>query len=63
MTIKIEQDFATRADLDSYVRSTFGENPDNNKAITLELTQMELDKLSLSDKTLVYGVKVKVKLK
>ena len=59
MKIIIDKEFVTREDLDQYVRTTFGDNPENNKEISLEMNQESLTKLQLSDKTTIYGVKVK----
>lgn len=59
MIIKAEKTFGSREELDAYIRTTFGDNPEANKDIILEMPQEELTKLSLSDKVNVFGVKVK----
>ena len=62
MKISLDRQFETREELDTYVAGTFGENPDKNKALTIEAPQEELTKLMLDDKKTVFGVKVKKKV-
>lgn len=59
MKIVLEKELATRADLESYIRVTFGEDAVANKAITLEIPEDDLPALALSADTTVFGVKVR----
>lgn len=62
MRIKIDiQEVKTRDQLESYIRSTFGDNPAVNANITLELSQEEAQTLSLDASTKIYGVRCEVK--
>ncbi len=58
MKIIIDKQFDTRADLDQYIRTTFGENPENNKQISLEIDAETQVKLQLSEDTTVHGVTI-----
>lgn len=58
MKITIEREFESRKDLDSFVKSRFGENAEANKNITIELDQDSMQRLSLSEKTTINGIKV-----
>lgn len=55
--ISVNRSFASREDLDNYVKNTFGADVENNRDITIEATKEVLEKLSLSESTTVYGVK------
>lgn len=57
--IIIDKEFETREELDQYIRITLGDNPALNKDVSLEMNQETLTRLSLSDKALIHGVKVK----
>jgi hypothetical protein len=59
MPIIINESFDNRADLDAYIKKTFGDDAEVNKSITIELPQEELSKLLLSEKVTVFGVKIK----
>lgn len=61
MKILIDKEFNTREELDSFVRSRFGENQEDNIKHELEITGAEAQKLALDDNTTVYGVRVLVK--
>lgn len=58
MNINITKNFSTRDELDSYVKSRFGDDASKNLDVTLELTPEEMDKLSLDESTTVHGAKV-----
>jgi len=62
MLIKQERVFKDREELDAYVRSTYGDNAEKNKELTLELTQDEMTKFLLSEKTTVFGAKISKKV-
>lgn len=62
MLIKQEKTFESRDDLDAYIRSTHGDNADKNKEITLEMPAEEMQKMLLSEKTTIFGVKIIKKL-
>ena len=59
MKILVDKEFDTRQDLDQYIRTTFGDNAETNKEVSLEMDQDTLQKLQLSDKSTIYGVKVR----
>lgn len=59
MKIVIDKEFETRADLDQYVRVTFGDNTEANKDVSMEMDIATMQKLQLSESTKVHGVKVK----
>ncbi len=58
MNINISKTFATRDELDSYVRSRFGEDATKNAEVTLELSAEEMQTFALDETTTVHGVKV-----
>ena len=58
MKIFIEKEFETRSDLDNYIKTTFGDNAEVNKGVTLETDADTLQKLKLDESTSVHGVKV-----
>ncbi len=58
MKLAINKNFATRDDLDKYVRSTFGENAESNSDVSIEMSADEMATFSLDESTTVYGVKV-----
>jgi len=60
MKIVIVKEFKERAELDNYIRTTYGENPDNNKDISIEETEEELTKLMLDENKTVWGIKVRI---
>ncbi len=59
MKIQINKEFENREELDTYVRVNFGEDKEKNKDIVLELTDVEMEKLSLSDESTVHGTKIR----
>lgn len=59
MKISIQKMFENREELDSFIRTTFGEDISKNKDIVIETDKKTLQKLSLSEATTVYGVKIK----
>ena len=59
MQIKLEKTFETRDDLDAHIRSVYGDNADINKEITLEMSEDEMQKMLLSEKTTIFGIKIK----
>ena len=61
MKITLDKDFKTRGELDKFISSRFGENQKENMEHELEVTTVEAEKLSLSNTTKVFGVRVKVK--
>jgi len=58
--ITIKQ-FKDRAELDNFIRVTYGEDPARNSDITIEEGAKELTRLLLSEDRTVYGVKVRKK--
>lgn len=58
MRIVVEQDFKNRDELDTFVRSRFGDNSEVNKNIVLEIEEENMTALSLSESTTVHGVRV-----
>lgn len=58
MKIIVEKQFDTRADLDQYIRTTFGDNAENNKEVSLEIDKDTQSKLQLSEDTTVHGVRI-----
>jgi uncharacterized protein YuzE len=58
MKIIIEKQFDTRADLDHYITTTFGENAERNKEVSLEIDADTQTKLQLDEETTVRGVKI-----
>ena len=63
MKIKLNKTFSSREELDNFVRTSFGEDPIENKDIVLELSPEELASLSLSESSKVYGAKIKKEVK
>mgnify|MGYP001567578237 FL=1 len=59
MKINIDKTFNGREELDAYVRNNFGEDSKANKDITLEMSQDEMAKHSLSESSVIYGAKIK----
>jgi hypothetical protein len=58
MKITIETEFQTREQLDAFVLSRFGGDQEKNNAHEIEVTDAEAQKLGLSDKVKVHGVRV-----
>jgi len=58
--ITIKQ-FKDRAELDNFIRVTYGEDPVRNSDITIEEGAKELTRLLLSEERTVYGIKVRKK--
>ncbi len=58
MDIRINKTFASRDELDSYVKSRFGDDPNKNIDVVMELSTDEMKKLSLDESTTVHGVRV-----
>ncbi len=59
MKITINKQFNSREELDNFIRNTYGEDSIKNKDLTLEMENEDLKKFSLSEKTNIFGVKVK----
>lgn len=59
MKIVVEKELASRAELDAYIRTTFGDDMNANKSIALEIPEEQLTILALSADTTVFGVKVR----
>ena len=57
--IKINKSFANREALDSYIKTSFGENAEKNREIIFEAPEEELMRLSLSENVTVHGVRIK----
>ena len=60
MKITTIKQFKDREELDNYIKTTHGENPDNNKDILIEDIQENLQALSLDEHKSIHGVKVKL---
>ncbi len=58
MNISINKTFATRDELDSYVKSRFGDDSSKNADIVMQMSGEEMQKLALDESTTVHGVKV-----
>lgn len=58
MKITLNKDFLGRDELDSYIRSQFGEDQLVNKNVSMEISTAEASKLALDENTTVHGVKV-----
>lgn len=56
--ITISKEFSSRAHLDDYVRSRFGENTEANAEHVIEAPTAELVALGLSEDSTVYGVRI-----
>lgn len=54
----IDKKIDTREELDAYVRSSFGENQEKNKGLTIEAHPDVLKNLALSEDATVYGVRI-----
>jgi len=61
MRVEVNKNFATRDELDAYIRSTVGTDEKENKLTTIELTEKEAVALSLDPTVTIYGVKIKIK--
>ena len=61
MKISIDKTFETREELDSFIRSRFGENQEENIKHELEISIEEGQKLALDANTKVFGVRVLIK--
>lgn len=59
MKITVNKEFASRKELENYVRVTFGENEEKNKEISLDVSAEEAEKMLVDDSTLIHGVKIK----
>lgn len=64
--LTLDKNFTTRQELDAYVRSTFGEDINENSSITIEFSKAEQNDLmlatlmaSVDDTTKIFGVKIK----
>jgi len=57
MKISIDREFSNREELDSFIRSRFGENQEENIKHEIEVTSEEAQKLSLDNSTKVFGVR------
>ena len=58
MKIIVDKNFETREELDTYVRTTFGENVEANSVVRLEVDAETRTKLQLSEDVTVHGVRV-----
>lgn len=56
--ITIRKEFKDRVDLDNWVRGHCGVKAENNTEHGLELSTEEMEKLSLSEKDTVFGVRI-----
>lgn len=61
MKISIDTTFETREELDSFIRSRVGEDPNINIKHELEISLEEATKLALDKDSKVFGVRVLVK--
>lgn len=59
MKIINNKQFESRNELDIFIRNTYGTDSIRNKELTMEIDEEELQKLFLSEKVTVYGVKIK----
>ena len=59
MRILIEKTFEDRETLENYIRTSFGEDPEKNREITIELPQATMDSFLLDETTTIYGVRVR----
>lgn len=60
MKITHDIQFEKRSDLDSFVRNNFGDDHAKNRDVVIEISSDEGAALSLSEKTSVYGAKIKI---
>lgn len=58
-SITIHREFKDRHDLNNWVRGHCGVRAEVNKEHTLELSEEEMAKMSLSESDTVFGVKIK----
>lgn len=58
MKIVIDKQFDTRADLDQYIRTTFGDNAESNKEVSLEIDAETQGKLQLSEESTIHGITI-----
>lgn len=56
--IIVNKEFANRADLDDFVRTRFGTNPEANAMHSIEGTPADLATLGLSEDSTVFGVRI-----
>lgn len=56
--IILDKDFATRTELDDFVRSRFGTDTKENSKNVIEATTEQREKLAISEDTTVHGMRV-----
>lgn len=57
--LTLSKSVETREELDAFIRTSFGENPEANKGLVIEAHPETLKALNLSEDTTVHGVRFK----
>lgn len=58
MNIQVTKTFANREELDSFVKSRFGDDASKNIEVSLVMSAEEMSKLALDESTTVHGARV-----